>query len=108
MDVKWEFHCSEWVSLPAVSRGTLYFGAADGAEDAALLAVEPETGEVLWRQSLGMRFSTMRPVADTANIYFPGHDKRLYALHLETREIYWLFETLKGVINRPALVDGIL
>ena len=97
---------------PVIAYERLYFGTIRGN----FLAVEAETGDVVWRKRFG-RFMAASPAVADGIVYQPlmnaPNEERttapgyMVALDAETGAERWRFDT-KVVESSPLLVDGVL
>ncbi len=79
------------VARPTVSMGTLYAGFSDGA----LVALDPQSGQVRWERPLspqGREFldvDTDPTVDDAGRLYAASYREGLYALDPDSGNVYW-------------------
>jgi outer membrane protein assembly factor BamB len=94
---------------PVIAYGRLYFGTIGGR----FLAVEAETGEILWEKKFG-RFTAASPAVADGIVYQPLMNKRgtdrasspgfLVAMDAETGAELWRFRT-RVVESSPLIVE---
>jgi outer membrane protein assembly factor BamB len=88
-------------SSPAVDRGVVYIGSADGN----LYAVELETGQERWRFTTSDRIRSTPTVAN-GTVYVGSWDGHLYAVDAATGQEVWRFDTGGRVQGSPAVAAG--
>ena len=97
---------------PVIAYGKLYFSNIEGD----LVALDAETGKVVWRQELGYKAAASPAVGDGV-VYMPLMSKdgtepgpttgEVVALDAETGRIGWRLST-GAVESSPLLLDGVL
>jgi outer membrane protein assembly factor BamB len=96
--LKWSVYF-EGTSLPAIGwDGTLYLGSTDKT----FHAVNPTTGEVLWKFAEGNSLYSAATVDGNGVIYFGSADGKLYALNANG-EKKWSFDAGAVVAAPPAI-----
>jgi outer membrane protein assembly factor BamB len=95
---------------PAVYRGTMYFGSADGN----LYAVDAKTGVERWRfNTAGAIVSS--PAASADSVYFASRDGSLYCLDTHSGKVRWKHRFAAELgqqnywdfyLSSPTLADG--
>jgi outer membrane protein assembly factor BamB len=97
---------------PTVADGVVYQPLMDPSpcgnpdRDAAgyMVAMDAETGRVLWRFQAGVIESS--PALVDGVLYFGSWDRKVYALDVRTRKARWAFETGDEVKAAPAFANG--
>lgn len=113
--VRWHTSVESTVwGAPAVSDGVVFAAqrATQNPEaEAALYALDSETGEVRWRQPLGTNplFDPVdAPVVGDGLVYLSTGTGPLVAYDTESGEPVWRLDPPSGVQGSPALADGTL
>jgi eukaryotic-like serine/threonine-protein kinase len=87
--VKWKFKADGRIySSPAVSEGTVYVGANDGA----MYAVDADSGKLRWKFQTEARIPGSPAVANGV-VYFASYDGKFYAVDAATGRARWIFKT---------------
>ncbi|MGH7358654.1 MAG: PQQ-binding-like beta-propeller repeat protein [Candidatus Rokuibacteriota bacterium] len=69
-----------------------------------LMAMDADTGEILWRFRAGVIESS--PLLVDGVLYFGSWDQKVYALDAKTKRVLWTFETDDQVKGGPAYRNG--
>ena len=85
----------------AVEEGVVYYG-----NNVNLLAVDADTGDLIWRTEVYMGGSSFG-VGDGV-LYFRSLGDYLYAVDAVSGELLWRYETGGSVTHSPAVVDGVV
>jgi len=102
--VKWTFSADAPIhSSPAVSGGTVYFGA----QDSKLYALDAATGAKRWEYEVG-NWVESSPAIVNGVVYFGSNDGRMYALDADSGEKLWDFDANYAIRSSPAVTDGIV
>jgi eukaryotic-like serine/threonine-protein kinase len=102
--VKWKKTLDTSGHTPVYADGTLYVPTIGGA----MLALDGETGEQLWRYNHGEMMSSAPVVVDGV-VYFGGGNYGLYALSAENGELLWSFKTDSAIWSSPPMmIENIL
>ena len=96
---KWQFETlGDIDTSPAIgANGTVYTGSEDGN----LYAIDPETGDEIWRFSAGVAILSSPTIAVDDTIYF-GTQNSLYALN-PNGDRKWSFDVGDAVFSSPAV-----
>jgi outer membrane protein assembly factor BamB len=97
---------------PAVAGGVVYQTLMDPSpcavhrQDSAgyLLALDADTGDVLWRFRAGVSESS--PLVVDGTVYFGSWDRKMYALDTKTHRVDWRVGTGDKVKDAAAYADG--
>jgi outer membrane protein assembly factor BamB len=106
-ELRWEVELGEVdrASTPSITHenGILYvtFSTFSGV---SMWAVEVESGEVLWSESLDT-VVFVDPVVTEQFVLLPTGDEQLLALGKESQQVEWEFELLDSRIPRPVVSD---
>lgn len=100
-----------WLSSPAVTDGTVYFGSGDNN----IYALDAATGALRWKFATGNVVHSSPAVAGGV-LYVGSWDSYLYALDTATGTLKWKFKTgedpktgnQQGFQGSPAVVDGVV
>lgn len=88
------------VAAPLQTETQVFVGTADNE----LLALDKESGELLWRFPTSHSIWA-QPVYQDGIVYLAGMDKNLYAISAETGEEQWRTTLGGSIANRP-VIDG--
>jgi outer membrane protein assembly factor BamB len=97
---------------PAVGDGIVYqpfmsrVGQERGDSSGLVIAMDAETGNVLWRFKAGAVESS--PLLVQGSLYFGSFDGNVYSLDAQTGKVRWRFKTGGRVKGGPALSHGVL
>jgi len=96
----------DWfLNTPVVAGGRLFAASTGGA----VLALDAETGERLWRAVPGQAGKPLTgPATDGQRVYVGGRDHSVTALDAASGETAWRRETARRIEGRPLLRDGVL
>jgi outer membrane protein assembly factor BamB len=96
----------DWfLNTPALADGRLFAASTGGA----VLALDSERGERLWRVVPGQKGKPLAaPAADGGRVYVGGRDHCVYGLDAASGETLWRYETTRRIEGRPLLLDGVL
>jgi eukaryotic-like serine/threonine-protein kinase len=100
-----------FLSSPAVSNGTVYFGSSDGN----VYALNARTGSLRWKFKTGDVVHSS-PAVVGGTVYVGGWDTFFYALDASTGALEWKYKTgddpdehnQVGIQSSPAVVDGVV
>jgi len=100
-----------FLSSPAVSNGTVYFGSSDGN----VYALNARTGSLTWKFKTGDVVHSS-PAVVGGTVYVGGWDTFFYALDAATGALKWKYKTGDdadehnqiGIQSSPAVVDGVV
>ena len=103
----WDF----FLSSPAVSNGTVYFGSGD----TYVYALDAATGKLKWKFKTGDVVHSS-PAISGATLYVGSWDSYFYALDAATGQEKWRFKTGDdpkihnhvGIQSSPAVADGVV
>ncbi|MFN2468657.1 MAG: PQQ-binding-like beta-propeller repeat protein, partial [Gaiellaceae bacterium] len=111
--IAWEHdfkHCE--ASSPALWRGIVYqtymqalpCDRGDRSQRGFLVAMDAESGKILWRFDAGAIESS--PLIVRGTVYFGSWDHHVYALNARTKTLRWRFEADDEVNTSVAYSDG--
>ena len=100
-----------YLSSPAISGGTVYFGSGDGN----VYALDAATGALKWKFQTGDVVHSS-PAIDSGTVFAGSWDSYLYALDAATGKEKWRFKTGEdpkihnqvGIQSSPAVVNGVV
>ncbi|MBB3842013.1 outer membrane protein assembly factor BamB [Runella defluvii] len=90
--------------------GTLYIATDQGdyASNAALFAIDINTGSIKWRFKTDTPSETFAsPTASNGIVYF-GNNDRIFALDAQNGNIKWKFSTGGEIISSPLVIDNVI
>lgn len=100
--VEWEFETEgSWFSSPLVKNDTVYFGAADDADN-GLYALHAENGTEKWASLLG---SSGNPVYENGSIY-TSSGSEILAFDAYNGSMLWRFETGGTSVGGVTVANG--
>ena len=101
-ELLWSYKTEDYQPL-AVTNGVLYgYGYVDLKH--YLYAVNPATGELIWRFQTGGRVSA--PAVANGFVYVRSEDSFVYALYEQNGEQLWRYRAVGGNISLSPLVSG--
>src|SRR5262249_5689621 len=99
-------------ATPAVGDQRVYFGIGHGRMDqshenpaGALLCVDTDTGNELWRYPL-VDALLAQPVVKGGYVYFGARDKHLYCLERREGKLAWRYDVGSPIVAAPLLARG--
>lgn len=75
-----------------------------GGRDGIVYALDPDSGDEIWRQEVGPMWTS--PAVDDDTVYVGGDDGMLRALALDDGEVRWSKDTGTRLRSSPAVADG--
>jgi len=104
-EVAWTFSDEDggqpFRSCPAATKSQVVVGG----RNKRVHALNPETGEELWRFAAKTRVDSS-PVIVGNRVFAAAADGRLYALDLKSGKELWQYEAGGGFTGSPAVADG--
>ncbi len=104
-ELKWRFKdptlADEFKNSVAVAAGL----AVATSRNKRVFAIDVETGQVKWQQTLRKRCDAS-PVIAGQSVVVAAADGRIMLFDLKTGEEQWMFEVKPGFIGSPAVADG--
>lgn len=96
------------IATTAFGNGLVYQTMIEGADNSYAYALDPATGEVVWRFAQEFNPGILPPVVGADLVYLPSADGSLYAVDAMTGEEAWRFDAGDNVDASPALVGDTL
>ncbi len=107
---RWQFFVGEsWVnSSPRIVGGTLYIGSSDAG---ALFALDPLTGDLLWKFHLS-GYAWCSPAVAQGVVYIGSYGLEqqgfFYAVDAKSGVLRWSMAVNPGVVSSPVVADGVI
>jgi outer membrane protein assembly factor BamB len=108
---RWDTDLPVW-SSPAVVESRVIFSLGNGKLDksalspaGALLCVDAETGEKLWRYDVGDAVLG-RPVVNGSDVFFGSRDRNCYCVNWRDGSPRWKMDLGSPIVTAPACSDG--
>lgn len=90
-------------SSPAIVNGFVYVG---GLVPQKLVVLDASTGQLAWTRNAGIIEST--PAVVNTIVYYGSNDKKLYAVNVTTRALYWQQTLPDGIESSPVVYDDVV